>query len=81
MQKDNVFLDDIAKLASGAAGSLLDIKREIEQMVGAQMEKLLQKSNFATREEYDTVIEAMSKLQKDIEKLSKRLDNIEKKKK
>ena len=53
MQKDNKFFEDIARLAGGAAGGLLDMKREIEDMVGRQMEKLLQKMNLVTKEEFE----------------------------
>lgn len=77
MQKDSRFFDDMAKLATGAAGSLLDIKREIEQMIGFQLEKMLQKSNLASREELDTVLAALVKIREEQEKLAKRLDALE----
>ena len=78
MQKDNMFFDDIAKLASGAAGSLLDMKREVEQLIGFQLEKMLQKSNFATREEYDTLMATLLKIREEQEKINNRLDALEK---
>lgn len=77
MQKDNMFFDDIAKLASGAAGSLLDMKREVEQLISFQLEKMLQKSNFATREEYDTIMASLLKIREEQEKINKRLDALE----
>lgn len=78
MQKDNKFFDDIAKVASGAAGSLLEMKREAEQMVAFQVEKMLQKSNIATREEYDTLLAMLTKIREEQDKISKRLDALEK---
>ena len=39
MQKDSKLFDDFAKLASGAAGTVLDKKREIEAMVMDKVEK------------------------------------------
>lgn len=80
MQKDNKFFDDMAKIASGAAGTLLDTKREIEAMISAQLEKLLQKMNLATKEEVDTTREMLAKLRSEQEEIKKRLDKLEAKK-
>ena len=79
MQKDNKFFDDMAKVASGAAGSLLEMKREAEQMIAFQIEKMLQKSNIATREEYDTLLALLTKIREEQEKINKRFDVLEKK--
>lgn len=78
MQKDSSFFDDIAKMATGAAGGLLEMKRELEQMIGYQLEKLLQKSNFASREEFDTLMDALAKIQEQQQEISARLDALEK---
>lgn len=80
MQKDNKFFEDIAKVASGAAGGLMDMKREMEAMVGAQLEKLLQKMNLATKEECDTLREMVAKARLEQEELKKRLEQLEKQK-
>lgn len=77
MQKDNKFLDDLAKMATGAAGGLLEMKREIEAMVGQQLEKLLQKMNLATKEEYDTLHGMIAKCREEQEAINKRLDALE----
>ncbi len=79
MQKDNKFFDDIAKLASNAAGGLVEMKREIEDMVSYQLEKLLQKMNLVTREEFDTIQGMLSKSREEQEILSKKLAELEKK--
>ncbi len=78
MQKDNKFFEDIARLAGGAAGGLLDMKREIEDMVGRQMEKLLQKMNLVTKEEFDAVQGMLAKSRAEQEEIKKRLDKLEK---
>ncbi len=80
MQKDNKFFDDFAKVATGAAGGLLDMKREVESLVSAQLEKLLQKMNLVTKEEFDTVQAMLAKARSEQEELKKRLDALEKKK-
>lgn len=78
MQFDNKLLDDMAKMASGAAGSMLEMKRELEVMVGHQLEKLLQKMNLATREEVDALHGMLAKSREEQEKLKARLDALEK---
>lgn len=79
MQKDNKFFDDMAKAASGAAGSLLGMKREIDELVSAQLEKLLKKMNLATKEELDTALSMLTKIREEQENMKKRLDVLEKK--
>jgi BMFP domain-containing protein YqiC len=78
MQKDNKFFDDLARMASGAAGGLLEMKREIDGMVASQLEKLLQRMNLVTREEFDTVQEMLVKSRLEQEELKKRLEALEK---
>lgn len=78
MQKDNKFFDDLAKAASGAAGSMLGMKREIEDLVSAQIEKLLFKMNLSTKEEVDTALAMMTKIREEQENIKKRLDALEK---
>ncbi len=77
MQKDSKFFDDIAKMATGAAGGMLEMKREIEAMVGMQLEKLLQKMNLATKEEYDTLQALLLKLRNENEDLKQRVSVLE----
>lgn len=81
MQKDNKFFDDLARMASGAAGGLLEMKRELEQMITAQMEKMLQKMDFSTREEVGAAMAMLTKIREEQDKINKRLDLLEKGKK
>lgn len=78
MQKDNKIFEDIAKVASGAAGTIMDMKRDMEDMVSHQLEKLLQKMNLATKEEFETLKEMLAKSRLEQEELKKRLDVLEK---
>jgi BMFP domain-containing protein YqiC len=77
MQKDNKFFEDIARLTSGAAGGLLEMKREIDSIVAAQLEKLLQRMNLVTREDFDTVQGMLAKSRIEQEEMKKRLDALE----
>jgi len=78
MQKDNKFLEDMARMASGAAGGLLDIKRDIEAVVSRELEKLLQKMNLVTKEEFDAVQGMLAKARAEQEEIKKRLEKLEK---
>lgn len=77
MQKDNKFFEDMARLASGAAGGFLEMKREMESMIALQMEKLLKNMQLATKEEIDASLAMMGKLRSEQEEIKTRLDRIE----
>ncbi len=77
MQNNNKFLSDLSRMAAGAAGGLMDIKREIEVIVGAQLEKLLQNMNLVTKEEFDTTKSMLIKSRNEQEELKKRLEALE----
>jgi BMFP domain-containing protein YqiC len=55
MQTDNRLLDDMAKAASGALGSLAGLRHEIEMRVQQQLERLLGRMNLVSREEFETM--------------------------
>ena len=55
MQTDNKFLDDLAKVASGALGSVTGVKHEVEMRVQQQLERLLARMNLVPREEFDAM--------------------------
>lgn len=78
MMKDNKFFDDMAKMASGAAGSFMEMKREMEGMINVQIEKLLQNMNLPTKEEVQTLHAMLAKSREEQELLKSRLDAVEK---
>ncbi len=55
MQTDNRFLDDLAKVASGALGSVSGMRHEVEVRLQQQMERLLARMNLVPREEFDAM--------------------------
>ncbi len=59
MQKDSKLFEDIAKMASGAAGGLMDMRRELEAMIEGKIERLVSRGRFVTREEFE-VVKAMA---------------------
>jgi BMFP domain-containing protein YqiC len=77
MQKDNKLWDDLARMMSGATGAMFDLKREIEAMIAAQMEKFLSKMNLVTRDEFEALREMARKNREENEALKARLDELE----
>ncbi len=78
MQKDNKIFEDLAKMTSGAVGSFMDMRREIEGMVSSKLEKLLQKMNLATKEECESLREMVVKLRLEQEELKKQVEALKK---
>lgn len=77
MQKDSKFFDDMARMMSGAAGTMFDAKRELEQQFSAQIEKFLLKMNFVSREEFEVVRAMAQKAREENEELRARIEALE----
>ena len=79
MQSDNRLLDDLAKLANGAAGNLHALKQEIEAGVKARVDRLASEMDLVSRDELEIVKEMAVKARQENEALKKKLDALEKK--
>lgn len=77
MQKDSRILDDLTRLASGAAGTLMDIRREVETMVASRVESLLARTPMVSREEFEAVREMARKAREENELLKERVKALE----
>lgn len=77
MKKSSHIFDDIAQMASGATGGFMEMKREIEQMVGAQAEKVFHTMHLVTREEFDAVKAMAANARAENEKLHSKIDELE----
>jgi BMFP domain-containing protein YqiC len=78
MQKDSKFFDDFAKLASGAAGTFTDLKREVEGLVMDKMEKIMARMNLVRREEFEVVRLMAEQARVQNEQLAEKLAEMEK---
>jgi len=78
MQKDSKLFDDFTKLASGAAGTFLDMKREIEAIVMDKMEKLMVRMHLVGREEFEVVRLMAEQARAEQEKMAAQLVKLEK---
>jgi BMFP domain-containing protein YqiC len=77
MQTDNRLLDDMAKAATGALGSLAGLRHEIEMRVQQQLERLLGRMNLVSREEFETMKAVAQSAREQQIKLERRLAEIE----
>ena len=55
MQSNNKIMDDIARLATGAAGALNSVRGELEGQFQAWLDRRLAGMDLVSREEFDAV--------------------------
>jgi BMFP domain-containing protein YqiC len=77
MQTRNRLLDDIARVANGAAGVATGMRDEVEALVQERVERVLARLNLVTREEFEAVKAMAAKARSEQEKLEKRLKDLE----
>jgi len=78
MATRNRMLDDAARLAGGALGTLASLRREAEAQARQQFERLLAGLDLVTRDEFDAVKAMAAKARTEQEALAKRLAALEK---
>ena len=79
MQTRNRFFDDIAKVATSAAGTLTGMKGEIEHIVRHKVESFINSMNLVTREEFEVARAMIAKARENQEKLEKKVKVLESK--
>lgn len=77
MQTSNRLLDDIAKMANGAASAVTGVKGDIEGMARRRLEKLLVEQNLVSRDEFEAVKAVAANARTAQEKLEKRVQELE----
>ena len=77
MQTQNPFLDDLAKVASGALGVAAGMRGEIEARLRDQFEQVLSRFDLVTREEFEAVKAMAAKAREEQEVLADRLSRLE----
>jgi BMFP domain-containing protein YqiC len=73
----NRILDDIARLATDAAGAAQGVRREIETVIKTQLERMLRDLDVVTREEFEAVREMALLARAENDKLAARLAALE----
>ncbi|MCZ6603924.1 MAG: accessory factor UbiK family protein [Alphaproteobacteria bacterium] len=77
MQTQNRLLDDLARLANGAAGLAGGLREEIEGLIKHRLDRLLADMDLVTREEFDAVKDMAAAARAEQETLGKRLAELE----
>lgn len=77
MQTDNKILDDLARVASSALGTLQGVRDEVEVRLRDQFERILSSMDLVTREEFDAVKAMAAAARSENEALKKRIDALE----
>lgn len=79
---DNMkFLDDVARMATGALGSFSEVRHQIKGMVKQRVDQILAETDLVTRSEFERVEALASRARTRVEELEARLDALEGKKK
>ncbi|MBA4275112.1 MAG: pyrroline-5-carboxylate reductase [Alphaproteobacteria bacterium] len=76
MLKDSKLFDDMAKMATSAAGTVMDMKREVEAMVNARVESYLARTSLVTREEFEVVRAMAEKARSENEALKREIEAL-----
>lgn len=77
MQTRNRLLDDLARVANGAAGVATGMRAEIEALVQDRVERVLARFDLVTREEFEAVKAMAAKARSEQEALEKRVRDLE----
>ena len=78
MQTTGRIFDDIAKVASGAAGALSGVREEVEALVKHRLERLVSEMDLVTREEFEAVKAVAAKAREEQEVLATKVAELEK---
>lgn len=73
------FFDELAKLMTNAAGAASGVRKEVDNLVQTQVERVLNNINVVKREEFDVVREMAEKARMENDKLSARIAELESK--
>lgn len=77
MQTQNRFLDDLARVATGALGAVTGMRGEVENRLRDQFERILGRMHLVRREEFDAVQAMAAKARAAQEALEKRVAALE----
>lgn len=77
MIRNSMILDELARLASGAAGSALELKREVEGLVSAKIEQIAANMKLVSREEFEITQQMASRAREENTKLALEVQNLQ----
>lgn len=71
------FFDELAKLATNAAGAAQGVRREIDTLVKAQVERVLNDVGVVKREDFEVVRDMAQKAREENDRLNERIAVLE----
>src|SRR5687768_5169023 len=71
------FFDELAKIATNAAGAAQGVRREIDTLVKAQVERVLNDVGVVKREDFEVVREVAQKAREENDRLNERIAVLE----
>src|SRR5579864_9845743 len=77
MQSQNRFFDDLARVATGAAGAISGVRGEIEARLRDQLERVLAGMDLVSREEFEAVKAMAAKAREEQELLRRQLEALD----
>ncbi len=75
-QTSNRLLDELAKLMTDAAGAAQGMRREVESVMRAQAERILQSMDIVGREEFEAVKTMAEKARAENSRLAELVDGL-----
>tara|TARA_Y100001960_G_C14773613_1_gene881656 strand:- start:629 stop:988 length:360 start_codon:yes stop_codon:yes gene_type:complete len=78
MQTDHKILDDLARVAASALGTLQGVRDEVEARLRDQFERILSNMELVTREEFDAVKAMAVAARRENDVLRERIEMLEK---
>lgn len=77
MQTSNRLLDDLAKMASGAASTLVGVKQELDALIKQRIERLVANLDLVSRDEFEAVRAMAANARAEQQRLEERLARLE----
>jgi BMFP domain-containing protein YqiC len=77
MQFDHRLIDDLARVAGGALGTLAGVREEVEARLRQQFERILAGMDLVTREEFEVVRAMAQAAREEQERLAARIAALE----
>ncbi|MBV7256719.1 accessory factor UbiK family protein [Pacificimonas sp. WHA3] len=77
MQSQNKFLDDISRLATGAAGTVAGMGREMESRLKERLQEMVGGMDMVSREEFEAVKEMAANARAEADDLRARIEALE----
>ena len=77
MQFDHRLIDDLARVAGGALGTLAGMREEVEARLRQEFQRILAGMDLVTREEFEVVRAMAAKAREEQERLAERLKALE----